>query len=291
MALIKCTECGHMISDKATRCPKCGCPVSTKNLPQANDQSRPMQNAPTTGYIYDENRGKGHKWLYTIIAFLVVSTIGLGYMAWENGFFGDNNNSKEAVILSDTIEASHEKDIMPENKMESRTATAEKNVAPAVEQPQKLKVTKVEFGYYLAPQAGNTYEPSNMCDGNPSTAWAVGLYDFNPYTDSFWGPIFTVKCKKLSHIIIRNGYCKNNNSYKNNARTTGISFLNFEDHSVLYEGLLKDTPKPQRLDISSDSQGSNDIEQVGISFFDYDFIPGAKWNDLCISEVEFWGYM
>lgn len=23
MALIKCRECGHMISDKATRCPKC----------------------------------------------------------------------------------------------------------------------------------------------------------------------------------------------------------------------------------------------------------------------------
>lgn len=27
MALIKCTECGQMISDKATKCPKCGCPI------------------------------------------------------------------------------------------------------------------------------------------------------------------------------------------------------------------------------------------------------------------------
>ncbi len=27
MALIKCPECGHMISDKAKACPKCGCPV------------------------------------------------------------------------------------------------------------------------------------------------------------------------------------------------------------------------------------------------------------------------
>lgn len=28
MALIKCKECGHMVSDKAKACPNCGCPVS-----------------------------------------------------------------------------------------------------------------------------------------------------------------------------------------------------------------------------------------------------------------------
>ena len=28
MALIKCIECGNMVSDKADRCPHCGCPVS-----------------------------------------------------------------------------------------------------------------------------------------------------------------------------------------------------------------------------------------------------------------------
>lgn len=28
MVLIKCTECGNMVSDKADRCPHCGCPVS-----------------------------------------------------------------------------------------------------------------------------------------------------------------------------------------------------------------------------------------------------------------------
>ena len=27
MALIKCTECGHMVSDKAVKCPKCGIPL------------------------------------------------------------------------------------------------------------------------------------------------------------------------------------------------------------------------------------------------------------------------
>ena len=27
MALIKCTYCGHMVSDKGTKCPKCGMPI------------------------------------------------------------------------------------------------------------------------------------------------------------------------------------------------------------------------------------------------------------------------
>lgn len=31
MALIKCTECGHMVSDKAVKCPKCGCPIENQS--------------------------------------------------------------------------------------------------------------------------------------------------------------------------------------------------------------------------------------------------------------------
>ena len=40
MALIKCTECGAEISDKATACPNCGCPV------QYDDQVEETQNRP-----------------------------------------------------------------------------------------------------------------------------------------------------------------------------------------------------------------------------------------------------
>ena len=40
MALIKCIECGHDISDKATSCPNCGCPVrfSLEQQEEANQQ-------------------------------------------------------------------------------------------------------------------------------------------------------------------------------------------------------------------------------------------------------------
>lgn len=32
MALIKCTECGHEISDKAKSCIYCGCPIEEQNI-------------------------------------------------------------------------------------------------------------------------------------------------------------------------------------------------------------------------------------------------------------------
>ena len=35
MALIKCKNCGHMVSDKGTKCPKCGTPIK-KNEPTAS---------------------------------------------------------------------------------------------------------------------------------------------------------------------------------------------------------------------------------------------------------------
>ena len=32
MALFKCKECGHDVSDKASVCPNCGCPVTEKAI-------------------------------------------------------------------------------------------------------------------------------------------------------------------------------------------------------------------------------------------------------------------
>ena len=36
MALIKCSECGREISDKAVSCPGCGCPVSEIETEEAD---------------------------------------------------------------------------------------------------------------------------------------------------------------------------------------------------------------------------------------------------------------
>ena len=62
MALIKCNECGHMISDKATKCPKCGCPTTKRSephIPQETPQVQPV-------YYEDDEGGSSRKWLYGI---------------------------------------------------------------------------------------------------------------------------------------------------------------------------------------------------------------------------------
>ena len=78
MALIKCNECGHMISGRATKCPKCGCPITKGSKPhihQETPQAQPF-------YYDDKNGGSSRKWLYGIIGVLVAQLIGLGLWMW-----------------------------------------------------------------------------------------------------------------------------------------------------------------------------------------------------------------
>lgn len=161
-----------------------------------------------------------------------------------------------------------------------------------------LKVISVNYHNSLAPQAGNSYEARNLCDGNYGTAWAVDLDKAGYDEDKLYGPNFTVECKKLSHIIVRNGYGKSPEAFKNNTRAAKVTFMSLrteEDNGsyILYEGTLEDTPEPQILEIPLDKPGNDYIGMITMLFDTPEnggFYKGKKWNDLCISEVEFWGF-
>ena len=91
MALIKCNECGQMISDRATKCPKCGCPTTKEpesNIPQEAPQVQPV-------YYEDDEGGSSRKWLYGIIALLVALIAGGGY--WWYSRSGDEREVKQFV--------------------------------------------------------------------------------------------------------------------------------------------------------------------------------------------------
>ncbi len=64
MGLIKCTECGKEISDKATACPNCGCPVRSVN---GWGGVQPVPDMQTQVPI---KRKKGHGCLTTILVML-----------------------------------------------------------------------------------------------------------------------------------------------------------------------------------------------------------------------------
>ena len=89
MALIRCTECGQMISDKASRCPKCGNSIMQESAAQqnVNMNQHSMNQQPV---YYDEgNNGNSNKWLYGIIALLLAAMAGGGY------YFYDKNKQQE----------------------------------------------------------------------------------------------------------------------------------------------------------------------------------------------------
>ena len=95
MALIKCRECGHMISDKAIRCPNCGCP--TKEETVLYQDNAPSNVTP----VYDEEENHSNKWQYGVIGVLAVALVGLGIWAWQSGLF-DGAQEQANQIVSDT---------------------------------------------------------------------------------------------------------------------------------------------------------------------------------------------
>ena len=273
MALIKCNECGNAISDRATQCPYCGCPVG-QIVYQPRQEMQTPYNYQTT------NNSKSNTWLYVTVAVLATLLITLGIWAATSGLFSskDKTGSQELAKVQET-ETPANSTVVPQ---------------PANNGPKKLRVTNAEYYYSLAPQSGNTYEARNMLDGRKSTAWAVSLDDGRAPINSqggLDGPVFTLSCKKLSYIIIRNGYHKNSNSYINNTRAAGIDFYNCDvpGNDILYSGPLKDTQTAQRLDVASNLPANNNIRHIGMRF-NWGYNIGARWNDLCASEVEFWGY-
>lgn len=95
MALIKCKKCGHIVSDKAEECPKCGYPVSLslkeeKEQPQRetvraeNDAARQKQGTYANGQTpYNkrkDNEGKNGQTSFLAIALVVVLICFIGYV-------------------------------------------------------------------------------------------------------------------------------------------------------------------------------------------------------------------
>lgn len=106
MGLIKCTECGKEISDKAATCPNCGCPVNST----AGTTPPPMQQAmPNMQIQAPVKRKKGHGCLITILIFIgiIVFFAIIGSVVSKNGTSDANlNDAQQQVEATETSEAS-----------------------------------------------------------------------------------------------------------------------------------------------------------------------------------------
>ena len=80
MALIRCEECGQMISDQADHCPHCGSPLKT--------------------YHPDQPKPSSHKWLYAIVGALSMAILALIIAGLSSGWF---SSKEDAAPKKDTV--------------------------------------------------------------------------------------------------------------------------------------------------------------------------------------------
>ena len=122
MALIKCEECGQMVSDKASACPHCGCPVKMPMVcPECGEAVTegdsycqkcgcPLDHTPQpqakeqVDYSWDDDEEKPNntlKWLLGVLAALIVLG-GVGLYAWQSGMFNKTEALEDTVAVDST---------------------------------------------------------------------------------------------------------------------------------------------------------------------------------------------
>lgn len=160
-----------------------------------------------------------------------------------------------------------------------------------------IEATVASFPYLdeitLDPQNDNNYEASNLFDGDPSTTWAIGAKKFEKFEKETEGHfprmvgIKTIQQYPIERLVITNGYAKNNESWRNNARAKTITIMGCTEGSNsadnLYSGTLSDTSEPQTVILRK--TGRYDYYNLIIE----DYYPGVKWDDVCISEIKVFG--
>lgn len=163
---------------------------------------------------------------------------------------------------------------------------------------RRLPVTNANYNWSLSAQGGNTYNASNLFDGKQSTAWAVKLSTAPFDCDALYGPTFDIEATRIDYIMFTNGYAKSAKSFNDNSRAKYVIIARADydveddspdtDRKILYSGPIADTSSPQRLKVQAGYRHIPGRERYQIIFLS-DFTHGTKYDDLCISEIEFYG--
>ncbi len=130
------------------------------------------------------------------------------------------------------------------------------------------------------------YMPFNLFDNNLNTAVAINITNKQPL-DEVKGPYFHLQFKNnysIDRIDIKNGFDINNILYNKNSRAKEIiiSFLTNNIELFATNIVLQDISNVQSINFKIP------ILFNMISIYVYSSYPGTKYDDICLSKIEFW---
>ena len=116
MALIKCSECGQVMTDQATKCPRCGNPVNDGATHYDNQGGGTVYRNGGNRENKYINKNNNNNWLYGIIAFLVAALIG-GGLYFYNKYQQSESNTDEQQVEQRETEPIKEKEQLEKEKV------------------------------------------------------------------------------------------------------------------------------------------------------------------------------
>jgi hypothetical protein len=126
-------------------------------------------------------------------------------------------------------------------------------------------------------EKGIMYEPKYAIDNDITTAWVEGVKGSGI---GEWIDFAFAKEEKIKAINIINGYAKSNKHYCVNNRVKKVK-IQFNDGASMVQELKDAVLEPQRIELPEEKT----VYSVRMTILEV--YPGAKYNDTCISEVEF----
>ena len=149
----------------------------------------------------------------------------------------------------------------------------------------------------LAPIGNNTYEPSNLEDGNRNTCWADGvdgdgigekIYINRTYVRGGDVPENSVSTEYDSfffpELCIVNGLAKSEDAFLKNNRVKSMKMYFNDEYICTLE--LMDTFKPQYISLSGLHLSAKSGEESCFTFEIEDVYKGSKYDDTVITGIE-----
>jgi hypothetical protein len=125
----------------------------------------------------------------------------------------------------------------------------------------------------LAPQAGNSYGPQNIFDGEDK-AWCEGVTGYGV------GETLTLHFKpavRLQQFSFLNGYPKSPDTYRNNSRVKQLRIQTSDGFATTVT--VKDTQEDQPIKLP------RAVKPAWVKFTILDVYPGARGADTCIAGI------